>query len=266
MNISDKQNQTDDFILVEFAKYKGGRLIETHREYSIKSSFWHNFLKDVKYEEHSVYDDLGNLIEVEYYCRDKEYISRCRNDGFVSLHSYEYDHKGNETSHYFFQIGIDLELEIETFYDKKYRMEKQIFNRYWYKSNLFYEYDKKHNCSKIVSRTTSVHGRYATELDDKNKIHEYTFSYHYRGVKLFEERCFGRNGKLLFTIKFVFNRKNCLIEKNVYDRNNILFSKIVALYDENNAKTEAQRWAHKNYWKGWTEDEHEKATMFEFML
>jgi len=231
------QKQREDFVLVEWAKYSNGSLFELYNRRHFTALKWQEFLQSErkKPEAREVYDKYGNLIEVEYY----------RDDHFVSCHSYEYDDYQHVISDCFFQMDVDLETETKTYYDKNHRTTQINFKRYQFVSKVFFEYDHKDRCSKVTSR----------QICNPEQL-GYMFSYVYDREKLKEEKCYGNHGQIVWTSQFIYDRKNCLTEKNVYDKKGTLFCIIEIHYDGCNCRIDVQKFVHKKYLQEWSSGEN----------
>ena len=251
-----KQHQTNNFVLVQFANYQDDRLVELYNRHHFSTP---NGIDDLfqekrdKCELRESHDNSENSTIVEFY----------RDNNFVSCHEFIYDDYGNVSNQWFYQQNIDLELGIDFFYDKNHRKEQATFYRYGFNYSIFYEYDPKLHISKMASRTIHPRIEIGGGISNAEQL-ACTFSYKYDRDKLLEERCTGEHGQTAWTINYVYDRKNRLIEKNAYDRKGILFCKIALCYDENNRKTEAQRLVHKDYVREWAFGDN--AAMLDFMM
>ncbi|GHV58418.1 hypothetical protein FACS1894182_10650 [Bacteroidia bacterium] len=75
-------------------------------------------------------------------------------------------------------------------------------------------------------------------------------SYLTRNNQLLEQKCFGGNGHLCWTRRYVYNQNGQVIEQNTY-KVKLLFYKIITDYDENNHKISRQKFIHKDYIQKW---------------
>jgi hypothetical protein len=75
-------------------------------------------------------------------------------------------------------------------------------------------------------------------------------SYLIRNNRLFEQKCFGGNGHLCWTRRYIYNQHGQVIEQNTYKRK-FLFYKIITDYDKNNRKISRQKFIHKDYIQKW---------------